>query len=471
MTTTDETRRRRHRNERIFATVLVLVLTAAVAALIRFSQREERDILDQMYVPRPTTMTPEVALLQEYIRIDTSNPPGNEMPAAQWLAGQLARNGIRAEIIESAPRRGSVYARIRGRQAGEGLLLVHHIDVVPAAPEGWTRPPFSGEIHQNQLYGRGTLDNKGLGVCELAAFIAVARGGRQPERDLVFLAVADEETGSEYGMRWILEHRPDVIEGVRYAINEGGITEMMQERVTYYGIEINTKQTVRVVVNAPSREQLLKARIALEPWFIRREPDRILPEVRRLFREIAPQRVAFREYLEDIDRTIAIGKFWNLPAGYRELVQNNVWTEPISQTERGFEMPVLLFNIPDELPLERVRWLREKVASSGARIAEPFEPLGPVPSSSPDTPFFALLAREAGAAFRAPAGTEFMARSVSDSRFLRVKGIQAYGINAFPVDFFQSESIHGVNERLRVDYFQQGVVFLNRVVERYAFAN
>ncbi len=468
MTLTDEARRRRHRNERILAGILVLAVAVVVFVIVRFNKHEERDILDQMYVPRQTTITPEVELLQQYIRIDTSNPPGNELPAAQWLAALLSRNGVHAEIIQSAPRRASVYARIKGRQPDQGLLLVHHIDVVPATARGWTRPPFSGAIHLNQLYGRGALDTKGLGVCELAAFIAVAKAGRQPERDIVFLAVADEETGSEYGMRWLLEHRPDVIDGVEYAINEGGITEMMQERVTYYGIEIGTKQTVSVTLRAPTREQLLNARIALEPWFIRREPDRVLPEVRRLFRDIAPQRIEFRDELVDIDRTIAVGRFWTLPAGYREVTQNSVWAEKVSQSAGGFEMPVLLLNLPDEHPEPRIQWLKDRVAPFGTSI-EVIEKFGPVPSSSPDTPFFALLTREGRATFQAPTGTEFLGRSVSDSRFLRVKGIQAYGISAFPVDFFQSQSIHGINERVRVDYFQEGVTFLKRVVMAHAF--
>ena len=468
---TPEEKRRRHRRERILAVSLVLFLGAAVWALIRFSEREEQDILAQMYIPHPTTITPEVELLQQYIRIDTTNPPGNELPAAKWLAAILKGNGIASEIVEAAPGRASVYARIRGRRAGQGLLLVHHIDVVPATAEGWTRPPFAGDIHLNQLYGRGALDNKGLGICELAAFIAVARAGRQPERDIVFLAVADEETGSRYGTRWLLENRPDIIDGVGYAINEGGITEMMQEQVTYYGIEIGTKQVIRTTAHAATLQQMQKARIALEPWFIRREPDRVLPEVRRLFREIAPQRKEFRDELEDIDKTIEEGRFWILPIGYREVVQNNTWAEKITETASGVEMPVVLINLPDENPEARIGWLTQQLAPFGVSIGPVDEKIGPVPSSSPETSLYALLEREARAVFQAPVGTEFLGKSVSDSRFLRMKGIQAYGINAFPVDFFQSESIHAANERLRVDYFQKGVIFLQRVVNAWAFSD
>src|SRR5215208_5036654 len=117
------------------------------------------------------------------------------------------------------------------------------------------------------MYGRGTIDMKGIGICELRAFLDIANSGKMPERDIVFLAVADEESGSSLGIRWIEEHRPDVLAGIRYALNEGGITEMIQERVTYFGIEIGTKQTVTIILRAPQRSQLQQARIALAPWF------------------------------------------------------------------------------------------------------------------------------------------------------------------------------------------------------------
>src|SRR5205823_3396924 len=148
------------------------------------------------------------------------------------------------EIFEPAPGRANLYARIRGKRNGEGLMLASHIDVVPASPNGWTRPPFSGDIHLNQIWGRGALDMKSITICQLEAFIAVAKSGRQPERDLVLLAVADEETGSANGMRWIVEHRPDILAGIRYALNEGGVTETLSEAITYFGIEIGTKQVI-----------------------------------------------------------------------------------------------------------------------------------------------------------------------------------------------------------------------------------
>ena len=461
---------RRRRRERLLAgAVLLAAIIAAGAALIYSHQHSEELAHQNAYVPKQTKMTPELDLLRHYVRIDTSNPPGNELPAAQWLAGILESNGVHAEIIESAPRRASVYARLKGQRPNEGLLLLHHIDVVPADPAAWSQPPFAANIVLNQVYGRGTLDMKGIGICELRAFLDVANGGRTPERDLVFLAVADEESGSTLGMRWITDHRPDVLAGIRYALNEGGITEMLQERVTYFGIEVGTKQTVTLLLRAPSRAQMQQTRIALEPWFYQRAPEQITAEVKSWMRGLAPQRIDFRHQLEDIDRTVAAGDFWRLPAGYREMTQNGVWAEGVVPRDAEWEMRTHLLNLPDTDPDARIAWLRAKVAPFGARVAEIVRKEGPVPLTSDRTPFFALLAKEATRAYGAPVGTEILNRWFNDSRFLRKRGIAAYGIDPFPVDFFQSETIHQPNERIRADYFQQGVEFLRRVVFEYAF--
>lgn len=461
---------RQRRKERLIAGVVVLATVLATAAALLYKHQRTVDLAKQFaYVPKQTKMTPELELLREYVRIDTSNPPGNELPAAQFLARILESNGVKSEIIESAPRRANLYARIKGRRPNEGLLLLHHMDVVPADPAEWTKPPFAAEISLNQVYGRGTIDMKGTGICELRAFLDVARSGRMPERDIVFLAVADEETEHGLGLRWLIAHRPDVIAGVRYSVNEGGITEMMQERVTYFGIEVGTKQTVTLLLRAPSRSQMQEVRIALEPWFYQRTPESVTPEVKRWMRSLAPQRTDFRNLLEDVDGAIANGDFWRLPVGYREMTQNGVWAEGVVPHGSEWEMRTYLLDLPDTNPDERIAWLQKKIAPFGASIGEIVRKDGPVPITSDRTPFFDLLAREAKRSYDCPVGTEILNRWFNDSRFLRARGITAYGISPFPVDFFQSETIHHPDERVRVDYFQQGVEYLRHVVMAYAF--
>lgn len=447
---------------------LIAIGAAAIVALRAYNARTAYELSHQTWVPKPVTITPEIELLQQYVRIDTSRR--NEIDGARFLAGILEKNGVRAEIIESAPGRASVYARIRGKGAGDGLLLLNHIDVVPAAPEGWTRPPFAAGVLLDQLYGRGTLDMKGIAVCELLAFLDVARSHRTPERDLVFLATADEEHGGALGVAWLLEHRPDVFAGIRYAINEGGITETTQERITYFGIEVGTKMVVKARLRASSRDALLAVRRALEPYMLPDDATRVLPEVREFFRDLAPVRTEQGQLLGDIDRTVATGKVWLLVSGYRELLQNNVAAEGVQTDARGATMLVTLFNLPDERPEARLAWLRSMVAPLGATIDEVVEQSGPAPLSNRHTPMFALIGAEAARRYDgARVGCEILSEIGNDSRYLRARGIDAYGLMPFATDWYETQAIHGVDERLRVNWFGDGVALVRSIVRRHAF--
>jgi acetylornithine deacetylase/succinyl-diaminopimelate desuccinylase-like protein len=452
-------------------TVFVVVAVAvAGGGLVGYNLTLKNDIDSQLYIPKRTRITPEIELLRQYVRIDTSNPPGNETGGARFLAGVLARNGVQAEVIESAPGRGNVYARIKGKRPGEGLLLLSHIDVVPAPPRGWKRPPFAGSIYLDALYGRGTLDMKGIGICELTGFLDVARSGRVPERDIVFLAVADEEEGGHLGTEWLLSHRPDIFEGIRYAINEGGVTETQQEKASYVGIEVGTKVTVDARLRARDRATMQRVRIALEPFSTPHDPDRILPQVRLYFHDIAPFRREEGPRLEDIDATIAKGKFWLMNRPYQELTQNVVWLDGVRQDDRGATMRLVLYNLPDESPDARLEWLRSTISPLGARIDEVLSKSGPAPFSPLDTPLYRLLSREAHRQLGdVRVGPQVLAVSANDSRYLRARGIFAYGIWPFPVDFYQTLGIHGIDERVRLDWFTQGVVLTRSVVKGWAF--
>jgi acetylornithine deacetylase/succinyl-diaminopimelate desuccinylase-like protein len=376
---------------------------------------------------------------------------------------------VKGEIIEAAPGRASLYARIKGKKPGEALMLLNHIDVVP--PSGkWDRPPFSGAVMINMVYGRGAADMKGIAICELQAFCDIARSGRVPEHDLVFLAVADEERSGTLGTQWLLDHRPDLFEGVRYVINEGGVTEMEHESMRYFGIETGSKLAVDLDVVAPSRESLLALRRAVEPYIAPRETMRVLPAVREFFAAVAPTRRENREVLRDIDATMRLQKGWLIPLNYAELMMDGIWTsgaEPAASG--GFRMRILMRNLPDEQPDDRIAWLSGMAKSYGVRIGEIREKQGPALPSPSDTPLFRLIAMTANRQYHVTAGPDVLPFSTTDSRFLRARGIVCYGLQPFPLDFFQSLGIHGPNERVRVDYFEQGVVFLREVVRRWAF--
>jgi hypothetical protein len=227
---------------------------------------------------------------------------------------------------------------------------------------------------------------------------------------------------------------------------------------------------VTVELLAPTRDALRRARIALEPSFISDEPERLLPEVRRYFHEIASRRIEDRTLLDDVDRTIAEGKFWLIPRGYRELAQNTVIAEGPVAAGGGWTMKTHLINLPDELPEARLDWLRSVVEPYGVKIGALLRKNGPVPLTPTDTPFFALITTEIHRVYGdVPVGSMILNVTTNDSRFLRVRGIACYGIWPFPVDLYQTKGIHGINERIRLDWFQQGVTLTRDLVESYGF--
>jgi acetylornithine deacetylase/succinyl-diaminopimelate desuccinylase-like protein len=456
------------KSERLIAAAVILIAALLAVAAFIYNRRARADRDALLYIPKASPITPSVRLLQRYIRVRTVNPPGNEIAGARFLAALLAEAGVRGEIIEAAPGRANLYARIKGKHPGGALMLLNHIDVVPPIGK-WDRPPFSGSVMINMIYGRGAADMKGIAICELEAFRNIARAGRAPEHDLIFLAVADEEAGGGFGTQWLLAHRPDVFEGVRYVINEGGVTEMAKETMTYFGIETASKQTVSLDLVAPSRDSLLALRKALEPYMHPREGMRVLPAVRSYFTTIAPTRLENREVLQDIDSTLAIGKGWLIPVTYSELITNTLWLSGAEPWTNGYRMVAVLRNLPDEQPDARIAWLAGFAKPFGATIGDIRQKQGPAPPSTDDTPLFRLIAATAGRRFQVHAGPEVLVYSTTDSRYLRARGILCYGVQPFPLDFFQSLGIHGPNERARVDWFEQGVVLMREIVQRWAF--
>ncbi len=165
-----------------------------------------------------------VADLQALLRLDTTNLPGNEIIAARFLAERLAEAGIEAQVLESAPTRANLVARLRGTGEEEPLLLMSHTDVVPAEPEKWEHPPFSGEIHDGYIWGRGALDMKHIVAQHLTLmrlFAKLAEQGVRLKRDLIMMAAADEERSGVFGAQWVVANHPELIRA-EYALNEGG---------------------------------------------------------------------------------------------------------------------------------------------------------------------------------------------------------------------------------------------------------
>ncbi len=184
------------------------------------------------------------ATLSRYIQFDTTNPPGDELAAAGWLADQLRARGVAEDVTihEPVAGRGLVLARIPGSEPLRPLLVTHHMDVVGADPAAWTHPPFSGAIADGFVWGRGALDTKNLGVIFLLALESLVKAGARFRRPVIFLAVPDEETGGEHGMRWLVEqHGIELDPEWVWDEGGGGFKDMLGSGVIF-GLTVAEKQ-------------------------------------------------------------------------------------------------------------------------------------------------------------------------------------------------------------------------------------
>src|SRR6476659_5852783 len=153
-----------------------------------------------------------IRTIQAYVRINTSNPPGDVTKAADFLTGILQREGIPVTRYETGPGRAIILARLKGAGTAKPLLLPHHMDVVPTDPARWQHDPFGAEIADGKIWGRGTIDMKGLGVVQLMAFLSLKRLNVPLTRDVILMAVPDEEVGGVLGAKWMLKQHYDELD-------------------------------------------------------------------------------------------------------------------------------------------------------------------------------------------------------------------------------------------------------------------
>ena len=190
-----------------------------------------------------------VAVLQRLIRFDTVNPPGNERAAQEFLAGHLRAAGFECELVGRTPERPNLVARLRGAQDGPTLCLLSHVDTVLADPAAWTHDPWSGDLADGYVWGRGALDMKNQTAAEVAAACALARSGWRPRGgELLVACVVDEETGGDEGAMWLTENHPDLVR-CDYVLNEGGGWRLEYGDRVLYGVGCAEKGVFRFLLH------------------------------------------------------------------------------------------------------------------------------------------------------------------------------------------------------------------------------
>lgn len=422
--------------------------------------------------------------LAAYIRIDTSNPPGNETAGAKYLQQLLLKEGIPSQLVGSDPHRQSLYARLSSGTSEKALLLLHHIDVVPVAPAEWTKPPFGGVTQGGYVFGRGALDIKSLGIAELMSIIEIKRRNLPLTRDIVFLAEADEEMGGKHGMAELLQQHPELFANVGYVLNEGGYAETIVDRVAFWGIEVQQKVPLWVRLHAKgtaghgaappddggSLARLVRALSEVEKI---ETPYRLVPAVERHFHAVGRTKNDERgEVLRAIHEPIDVERVKRvLSAGYRALLHDTIAITRIDGGTSVNSIPqhatadVDVRLLPDEHTDAMLGRIRDAVGKNAE--VEVLLEAEPQPETPSDTDLFRILARDMQSEEPGSAVAPIVGAGTSDSRFFRARGVVAYGIAPFKVNYYDADTVHAGDERIRARFFTQGTRLVRRIVRDF----
>lgn len=415
-------------------------------------------------------------LLAQMIRIDTSNPPGNEYLACDWLEGILRREGFEPERYDPGGGRHSIRAVYRGDGSKRPLLLLSHSDVVPCEPEKWQEPPFAGVVRDGVLWGRGALDDKGLAVMGLVTLLVFKRLGLKTRRDLVYLCTADEEAGSQLGVEYLDREHPEVFD-VEYVFNEGafGMSGLLGMERPLFGFSPTEKGPMWVRLSTEGRsghgsvplpdncvERLAKAIARVVTW---ERPYRVLPETQPLFDALADAGLLPKELDQQTLAGVA-GKSLMLrarmidgisttkfQAGYKDNVIP-------SRAEATLDIRLL----PGTKPEEFLQRLVERIDDPGVKVEHLFvhESIASPVESEPYRVFQGVVREYVEDARFSPMVDAFF----TDSRTFRRRGIAAYGFNPVLLTEEEIGTLHGHNERISLENIRLGTQIYFEVCRR-----
>lgn len=422
--------------------------------------------------------TEAVKLLQEYVRIDTANPPGHTAPAIAFLARILSCEGIPVTITGADPERPILVARLTGRSSEGALALHNHADVVPVDdPTKWKKPPFAAErgdgADHDHLYGRGTLDMKGQTIANVLALASLERAGVVPLRDIVFVVESGEETYDEsLGMLWLMEHRPDLLRGVTDVFNEGGVNEVKTQHVERFGIEVMQKAILSTDVLSADRKRLEDFGAFLKT-VDEQAPIRVVPAVREFLRFIAPSRsdVWGRRMMGDAEKLGPGTEYWQyVPEVYRSLLKDSIYIGRIVEGSEGFSMRVIRTLLPGSSVAgarsQLDGWLRER--KLGSRLV--MSTADSVPSPAEGRAYRAAAEVFSLDAEGAPVGPYVLSGQYTSSQAIRARGLRAYGVSPFAVSIYDAVTIHHENERISLPFFIDGIERMRRILFEFATA-
>jgi acetylornithine deacetylase/succinyl-diaminopimelate desuccinylase-like protein len=422
---------------------------------------------------------------KEYLRINTINPPGNEAAAMEWFARILKQEGIPFDTASSAPGRGNIWARLKGGSE-PALVLLHHMDVVPADPNYWDVDPLSGETRDGDIYGRGALDTKLLGIAHFQAFIALNRLKVPLSRDVIFMATADEEAGGEYGAGWIVKNRPEAFAGAGFVLNEGGTGSIDGTR-QQFGIEVTQKVPLWLKLIATgnpghgstpqvstSVTRLVRALDRLRTYEF---APRIIPAVDAYFKGLALNaspvwKSSFENMAETVKDRNALLRLQAESPGLAALTRNTCSITMLEASNKVNVVPteasaqIDCRMLPDQDQAAFIAELTQVLNEPAIRIEKV---LGFTAAVSPtDNDVYRTMVEVTRKHYPQAAVIPEVARGFTDSHFFRDLGIPSYGYAPFLVPVDQAGGLHGNNERLSEENLRRGTAIMLEIVQRIA---
>ncbi|HVE70246.1 MAG TPA: M20/M25/M40 family metallo-hydrolase [Thermoanaerobaculia bacterium] len=424
--------------------------------------------------------------LVAYLKIDTTNPPGNETAGAIFLRDLLVKEGIAAQLVGGDPKRQGVYARLSSGTSEKALLLLSHIDVVPADPAAWRNPPFGGVREGGYIWGRGTLDIKSLTIAHAMSLVDLKRRRAKLTRDVIFLAVPDEELGGMNGAKALLDQRADLFANVGFVMNEGGANETALDHVVFWGIEVQQKVPLWLRVTSegegghaasPPDDGGATAKLvrALGKVQAMETPYRLDPSVARINAAAAAARTdgrgaSLRRLREPLDEAMVR----ELPRGQRALLQDTIAVTNIaagtsvnvipSKATAGIDIRLL----PSTPPATMLARVQEVVGKDGR--VEVVLSSQPVAESPAGGPLWNVVTRAMRASSPGSTAGPIVTAGTTDSRFFRARGIPAYGVMPFKVNYYDADGVHGNDERIRARFFAEGVRLMRTIVRDFVAA-
>jgi acetylornithine deacetylase/succinyl-diaminopimelate desuccinylase-like protein len=428
-------------------------------------------------------------MLADYLRINTTNPPGNEMKGALFLKNILEKEGFEVQLLDSTELgagRVNLYTRLKGNGSKKAIALVHHMDVVPAAPQFWDVDPFSGTVKDGYIWGRGALDMKGEGIAHLMAMIALKRAGVQLNRDIVFIANSDEELGSTGAIVFVKNH-PDLLKDVEFLVTEGGDNLVTDGKLHYFGIGVAEKRTFwqRLSVKGipshgsrPTKQNPVPKLIAALNRIANYEtPLHVTPGVDKFFRDIArmyPE--PKKSWLSNVNAALRnpAAKEWILSDIYwNAILRNTISLTGLSGSNKTNVIPpeataeIDVRLLPDQNPADMLATLKRLAADTAVHFTTILPPKTPLESPT-NSDFFHAVEKAAHDRDPNVFVTTPMLTGATDRPSYQKVGIKTYGLDPFKVEKSDAQrGVHGNNERLSVENVGFGVHYLYDIL-RYA---